>query len=161
MAGTMAWGGTEVKRPRTVSMESGLDGRNNPMQPNQRNPHPQRLNGVRPRWPEQWRGIADLHHETVRLNGVRPRWPEQLCLTQRKGIWIRSLNGVRPRWPEQCARTWVPKRCGTGVSMESGLDGRNNHRHPRAGTRCPWSLNGVRPRWPEQSARTHSPVKWR
>ena len=36
------------------------------------------------------------------------------------------------------------------VSMESGLDGRNN-RTGIPSTRRPWSsLNGVRPRWPEQ-----------
>ena len=38
------------------------------------------------------------------------------------------LNGVRPRWPEQCMFTrefWV----GATVSMESGLDGRNNYVH--------------------------------
>ena len=42
------------------------------------------------------------------------------------GGWRRCLNGVRPRWPEQ----WVPLTCWddllTAVSMESGLDGRNN-----------------------------------
>ena len=39
----------------TVSMESGLDGRNNPrvlsLLPRRAKT---RLNGVRPRWPEQW-----------------------------------------------------------------------------------------------------------
>ena len=37
------------------------------------------------------------------------------------------LNGVRPRWPEQFAPgpPRPPPEC--GVSMESGLDGRNNH----------------------------------
>ena len=46
--------------------------------------------------------------------------------------------------------TIVPPVDGVVVSMESGLDGRNNEarvalRVPRR--RC---LNGVRPRWPEQ-----------
>ena len=43
------------------------------------------------------------------------------------GVRFRCLNGVRPRWPEQ----WegMPKEIDRRyvVSMESGLDGRNNH----------------------------------
>ena len=44
----------------------------------------------------------------------------------------------------------VAQVSGFDVSMESGLDGRNNtaaHSHPRAEA---IRLNGVRPRWPEQ-----------
>ena len=37
------------------------------------------------------------------------------------------------------------------VSMESGLDGRNNPRRSRHGGRAALRLNGVRPRRPEQS----------
>ena len=40
--------------------------------------------------------------------------------------WKRRLNGVRPRWPEQWTWNASPSRIGIGVSMESGLDGRNN-----------------------------------
>ena len=36
-----------------------------------------------------------------------------------------GLNGVRPRWPEQCYGTWGFCHA-IFVSMESGLDGRNN-----------------------------------
>ena len=37
-----------------------------------------------------------------------------------------GLNGVRPRWPEQLQGGCIPADCGSFVSMESGLDGRNN-----------------------------------
>ena len=50
----MAWGGTEVKRPRTVSMKSGLEGRNNPRSPTGGPTRKEGLNEVRPRRPEQW-----------------------------------------------------------------------------------------------------------
>ena len=36
-----------------------------------------------------------------------------------------GLNGVRPRWPEQCMARAMNFPY-TSVSMESGLDGRNN-----------------------------------
>ena len=39
----------------------------------------------------------------------------------------------------------------TGVSMESGLDGRNNQNVQIQHTAAVRGLNGVRPRWPEQS----------
>ena len=38
------------------------------------------------------------------------------------------------------------------VSMESGLDGRNNDHDLRSRRSQKTGLNGVRPRWPEQSA---------
>ena len=87
-----------------------------------------RLNGVRPRWPEQCAPQRlQLSWGTPGLNGVRPRWPEQWGCTRTSGSTITSLNGVRPRWPEQF-RAW--SRGGPpdslNVSMESGLDGRNN-----------------------------------
>ena len=61
-----------------VSMESGLDGRNNGLRSAMRTRTPLCLNGVRPRWPEQC-GSSDAAARTAtqRLNGVRPRWPEQ------------------------------------------------------------------------------------
>ena len=40
----------------------------------------------------------------------------------------------------------------TSVSMESGLDGRNNGRGWNPSDPCSPCLNGVRPRWPEQSS---------
>ena len=45
---------------------------------------------------------------------------------------------------------------GTAVSMESGLDGRNNSRRTSSLIRAGTCLNGVRPRWPEQSCRVGS-----
>ena len=37
-----------------------------------------------------------------------------------------GLNGVRPRWPEQWKRSTITTTRESEVSMESGLDGRNN-----------------------------------
>ena len=37
-----------------------------------------------------------------------------------------GLNGVRPRWPEQCPADGARRGRDESVSMESGLDGRNN-----------------------------------
>ena len=54
MAGTM---GSLLMGPVpkvTVSMESGLDGRNNAYREVFGRPMSKCLNGVRPRWPEQW-----------------------------------------------------------------------------------------------------------
>ena len=47
-----------------------------------------------------------------------------VCLRQREGD--SCLNGVRPRWPEQCAASGEVGSARHRVSMESGLDGRNN-----------------------------------
>ena len=83
------------------------------------------LNGVRPRWPEQFRGLDSHHTSPNRLNGVRPRWPEQSRDLEELTQAQRRLNGVRPRWPEQfLSSTGIAT--GPRVSMESGLDGRNN-----------------------------------
>ena len=59
------------------------------------------LNGVRPRRPEQYHSWLKGYMSRYRLNGVRPRRPEQF-----------GLNGVQ--FPTHF------------VSMESGLEGRNN-----------------------------------
>ena len=83
------------------------------------------LNGVRPRWPEQFRGLDSHHTSPNRLNGVRPRWPEQSRDLEELTQAQRRLNGVRPRWPEQFSDQIQPERH-HNVSMESGLDGRNN-----------------------------------
>mgnify|MGYP000935416990 CR=1 FL=1 len=89
-----------------------------------RNPSPS-LNGVRPRRPEQWRRGRPDERPSIRLNGVRPRRPEQSEAAKREG---RTVH----------------------VSMESGLEDRNNNtttpHHPPTKQR----LNGVRPRRPEQ-----------
>ena len=84
-----------------------------------------------------------------RLNGVRPRWPEQSCSRSSPRPPSSRLNGVRPRWPEQCvwSRSNSTRRF---VSMESGLDGRNNISSERFPVLVLGGLNGVRPRWPEQ-----------
>ena len=61
-----------------------------------------------------------------------------------------GLNGVRPRWPEQSASA-RRELLRPPVSMESGLDGRNNRHRLLRPPLLVESLNGVRPRWPEQS----------
>ena len=135
-----------------VSMESGLDGRNNISLQRLCAAWPQSLNGVRPRWPEQSEPLPHGRSGARCLNGVRPRWPEQCDFVNDVSNKINGLNGVRPRWPEQSQGGNPPPHPGrTPVSMESGLDGRNNPaaRPPRLPRSR--SLNGVRPRWPEQS----------
>ena len=84
-----------------VSMESGLEDRNN-----RRGAYvvwrpDSGLNGVRPRRPEQCeKGIECLPNE-LGLNGVRPRRPEQCIGRYMATILDEGLNGVRPRRPEQ------------------------------------------------------------
>ena len=68
-----------------------------------------------------------------RLNGVRPRWPEQSETRHPNRHRPMSLNGVRPRWPEQFANDYAAFVHNTDVSMESGLDGRNNGDGPGDG----------------------------
>ena len=115
-----------------VSMESGLEGRNNRARPRRRRHGPSRLNGVRPRRPEQygWRWSLMPGIELC-LNGVRPRRPEQWsAIASVMGLVSIGLNGVRPRRPEQL---WHPHSWAGGglvVSMESGLEGRNNTASP-------------------------------
>ena len=116
----------------SVSMESGLEGRNNisttlaPFLCNIR------LNGVRPRRPEQLAATRMMERLRVCLNGVRPRRPEQ-CDGKRKTRFGKSgLNGVRPRRPEQYAVIIDRPDGSVIVSMESGLEGRNNLRAARS-----------------------------
>ena len=61
------------------------------------------------------------------LNGVRPRRPEQSIPGGgvMGGLYV-SLNGVRPRRPEQCSAADLVGESTAAVSMESGLEGRNN-----------------------------------
>ena len=103
MAGTMKKSKIKHEDGTKVSMESGLDGRNN------------------------WAVFSDNKRQQFCLNGVRPRWPEQcdICglapaqyagsvsmesgLDGRNNVFLpllqwsmlSGLNGVRPRWPEQ------------------------------------------------------------
>ena len=84
-------------------MESGLEGRNN---------------RIRDRGPSRCKRS---------LNGVRPRRPEQSAYA--RAVTIRaaqSLNGVRPRRPEQLGAHRRTAASLDDVSMESGLEGRNN-----------------------------------
>ena len=110
-----------------VSMESGLDGRNNRVARQSAGPFRPCLNGVRPRWPEQSWTQCLANPVYSGLNGVRPRWPEQSNRHEhpRAGSPC-CLNGVRPRWPEQSVRMLWVYNTYFAVSMESGLDGRNN-----------------------------------
>ena len=130
MAGTIYNHENVTEHLNPVSMESGLDGRNNLY-----DRMTKRLDIV-------------LVSMESGLDG-RNNWLRLWRLLYR--TW--SLNGVRPRWPEQCdfGETDVSNHT---VSMESGLDGRNNlwTSVSRQGGSC--CLNGVRPRWPEQSSRS-------
>ena len=93
----------------SVSMESGLEGRNNGMY------LPMTITNV------------------IGLNGVRPRRPEQ-CIVQNTnhcGVHMVSMeSGLEGR------NNSMGNRCSGGkrsVSMESGLEGRNNAQLLRAG----------------------------
>ena len=102
MAGTIgalrAWCPTSPE----VSMESGLDGRNNHgFRPVELNPFDVSMES----------GL-DGRNNTQRLPLCSP---EDDC-----------LNGVRPRWPEQFHTKLTEIFTLINVSMESGLDGRNN-----------------------------------
>ena len=140
---------------------------------------PIRLNGVRPRWPEQL--ILTPPKPTSNkpcLNGVRPRWPEQFHVRQRGGhrhsvsmesgldgrnnlvvlhsarlrVHVSMESGLdgRNNWREALTFMGITS---VDVSMESGLDGRNNARAKILGRLVRDGLNGVRPRWPEQFIR--------
>ena len=77
MAGTIQNHVNDAIGFRMVSMESGLDGRNNIATPKKFWFQRASLNGVRPRWPEQYAELLYVRALQYGLNGVRPRWPEQ------------------------------------------------------------------------------------
>ena len=62
----------------------------------------------------------------ARLNRVRPRRPEQSMVIRFSSFRGAGLNRVRPRRPEQCAGTDPDSVINVVVSIESGLEGRNN-----------------------------------
>ena len=85
-------------------MESGLEGRNNSATSSStRSPASHRLNGVRPRRPEQFQ----RHRRQART---------RLGVSMESGLEGRN-NSTKPAAPPGAARK---------VSMESGLEGRNN-----------------------------------
>ena len=63
MAGTIHERREETRTETPVSMESGLDGRNNGVLAHGAGPEGHSLNGVRPRWPEQClsRSVWEAH----------------------------------------------------------------------------------------------------
>ena len=88
--------------PPDVSMESGLDGRNNGQ-------------GTRCTFlPEP----VSMESGLDGRNNSPIDWPQHTI--------PRGLNGVRPRWPEQYLYGDGSVPLFDMVSMESGLDGRNN-----------------------------------
>ena len=133
-----------------VSMKSGLEGRNNRLPPNRGTRWLTRLNEVRPGRPEQFDVPACPLLGGVRLNEVRPGRPEQsgsggsmwaICgglnevrpgRPEQSGCRALSrvvpvcLNEVRPGRPEQSWAGGVGVGGELGVSMKSGLEGRNN-----------------------------------
>ena len=111
MAGTIAYAWGRELLVGCVSMESGLDGRNNPVAAAQLTAAGivSMESGLDGR--NNLARVTGMSRMTIRLNGVRPRWPEQWGVYLVKG----SLEFL--------------------VSMESGLDGRNNA--PHKGSNCP------------------------
>ena len=108
-------------------MESGLEDRNNIFLEFLAHRTLGSLNGVRPRRPEQFEDENGEVRQGVRLNGVRPRRPEQYTLLFKIFLqFVRCLNGVRPRRPEQFRKNVVLDDMNNNVSMESGLEDRNN-----------------------------------
>ena len=77
----------------------------------------------------------------------RNNGPKELVMLDRDES---GLNGVRPRRPEQYDHQQDLARILAAVSMESGLEGRNNPTAAPSTAMTPASLNGVRPRRPEQ-----------
>ena len=119
------------RAPLAVSMESGLEGRNNATTHGWRTSWSRCLNGVRPRRPEQCLTSPRRRGRlTGRLNGVRPRRPEQCDRIENILGSPASLNGVRPRRPEQFFGYEAWSAQDQYVSMESGLEGRNNIARP-------------------------------
>ena len=113
--------------PMYVSMESGLEGRNN---------------CTAGRASPSNAGLVSME------SGLEGR---NNNVTQRQSsISSSRLNGVRPRRPEQCTQQDPPVVSGDFVSMESGLEGRNNPRLCAREAATGQRLNGVRPRRPEQ-----------
>ena len=116
-----------------VSMESGLDGRNNCQGGHERTNHDLHVSmesgldgrNNSPRPGNTWRAMDSVSMESG-LDG-RNNVHCSRCVSPS----VLRLNGVRPRWPEQLCRipspVWRPP---LAVSMESGLDGRNNCQNP-------------------------------
>ena len=108
-------------------MESGLEDRNNP---NMR---------------------LTMNLPIIRLNGVRPRRPEQslnISVTEFTGATVSMESGLEDRNNLPFLRILVIR---LRVSMESGLEDRNNVMSVIKFEIRPICLNGVRPRRPEQS----------
>ena len=135
-----------------VSMESGLEDRNNPGPATRHRTHYPCLNGVRPRRPEQLGLCSDRRRPRPGgLNGVRPRRPEQYCThgCRCAAAYVSMESGLEDRNNPRRSHSTGGVR---GVSMESGLEDRNNRRSARAQAGAVQRLNGVRPRRPEQYA---------
>ena len=165
----------KAMRRLSVSMKSGLEGRNNLGRtgcPYDRLP---RLNEVRPRRPEQYARVTAVSIclaivsmksglegrnnliggpacwcATGRLNEVRPRRPEQslwVPLLSWDDLLVSMKSGLEGR------NNGVPREDALSrgpVSMKSGLEGRNNPTRTTPRRRRPRCRNEVRPRRPEQ-----------
>ena len=107
MAGTITTHAGPGRAGSVVSMESGLDGRNNVPDPQDRRLTPHSLNGVRPRWPEQ---------------------SVFLVVVPVLGLNVSMESGLDGRNNAMCG--CVATEVDHIVSMESGLDGRNNEDDP-------------------------------
>ena len=100
----------------SVSMKSGLEGRNNPLQ----TAGP----GNRGCYVSMKSGLEGRNNLLVRASGEAAR--------------LRRLNEVRPRRPEQLYYLGSAEHVRYYVSMKSGLEGRNNRRSRPPRSRSSW-----------------------
>ena len=95
-------------------------------------------------------GFIDQHPAFWSLNGVRPRRPEQFLAEQETVISAMQVSMESGLEGRNNSDYYVRHTNYKTVSLESGLEGRNNVGWACLATRMA-SLNGVRPRRPEQS----------
>ena len=139
----------------TVSMKSGLEGRNNLylLQHQPGNTTVSMKSGLEGRNNDSTGPVSTFSDVLVSMkSGLEGR--NNTRTSHHDSRRRRRLNEVRPRRPEQSRRASRPVQGRLqGVSMKSGLEGRNNHsahlERLRGHYEC---LNEVRPRRPEQWA---------
>ena len=118
-------------RTGRVSMKSGLDGRNNWEATFSRVSPESRLNEVRPRWPEQYPALAvgDILRDTVSMkSGLEDRNNASSRDYLLFAFRVSMKSGLEDR-NNRC-EAQNSAACHR-VSMKSGLEDRNNAAHPR------------------------------
>ena len=109
-----------------VSMESGLEGRNNCVVCGfpARGRRVSMESGLEGRNNANPPTMTNTASKVSMDSGLEGR--NNALITRRPSTGTSSLNGVRPRRPEQCLHRRHPPVTHPLVSMESGLEGRNN-----------------------------------